>query len=589
MDITNTPSLKHRTAWIIGLGLVAVLLLLPSWKNSVLFPGGNSVIAHRDSDVWPHLWGFWWIGQSIIQGNGIPFSTSLLKYPTGGVLYFPDLFGALLSTPFQLWLSAEQAFNLVLVLKLFLLGLSVYLLCLHISGNRTASFLAGTVMISSPFFLAEIYNGISEVLNFGWPVLFLLSLLKLEEGRRSAAISAALFFFLTFLGNWYYTLVCGICAVLWLASLVLFKRRGLKRALPLALLAAVLAAGLVYPLAGILSRTLKADAGIVKRDHTEVMSLFENEHNLVDVLSFVMPGDFHSPDLKKKFGESFLHISYLGLVFFISAAAGFKIGRKRAGPFWIMVLIFFFVMTLGPFLYVNGRIITMGDTIIKLPFYYFFEYVPFFDVLGHPQRLLPFATLSLAVLASLAWKRLFSKVSFPRTAAVLLFAALMAENLWISPAPFPLDTARFPIDPYLKELGTAAGGGGAVIDLPVKYHPYWLNTRYFYHQLYHGLSITYTVNSPCTTLKTTLAANPFVSCLLNIDFNNIYRTTWSRREDVKRGAAALAGAGFTHVLVHKEFYQERKTRDRTADFLNRTLGAPVHSSDVVEVYELKTE
>ena len=571
----------RRLLPIMLFGLLAVLLLFPSWKTGY-------VIGATESDVWPHLWGYWWIGDSVINNHEIPFETGLIKHPQGGVLYFPDLFGALLSVPFQLFLSIEQAFNCVLAIKVFLLGLSSFLLCKHVTGGQAASVVAGIFMATSPFFLSEIHNGISEVLNFSWTVLFILALLKLGSGQRHASITAAVCFFITFLGNWYYALINVMCAVLWFGSLLIKDRKRSLSVLPYALIAGVLSAGLVLPLAGVLARSLKADTAIVKRDHTEVLSLFKNEHNVVDVLSFVMPGSYHSPDLKKKFGENFYHVSYIGFVLIVSAVFGWLSSRRRAGPFWLLLVIFFFIMTLGPFLYVKGRFVTMGGSPLKLPFYYVFKYVPFFSTVGHPQRFFPVLGLALMVYASFGWTHLLKKIRYPALTAIFIGTLLVLENLFLSPAPYPIDVGNLAVDPFMTKLGSNYRSE-AVIDLPVKYKPYWLNTRYFYYQMYHRRNTTYTVNSPCTTLKTTMSVNPFVKCLLSIEFNERYSTSWAAEKNVVKGVKDLVGEGFAYVFVYHDFYTDKRARQRTYDFLERSLGQPVHASDMLKVFKLAPE
>ena len=49
----------------------------------------SSIIGHPGNDTWNHVWGHWWVYESISSGT-LPYQTDLLAYPNGGTLYFID-------------------------------------------------------------------------------------------------------------------------------------------------------------------------------------------------------------------------------------------------------------------------------------------------------------------------------------------------------------------------------------------------------------------------------------------------------------------------------------------------------------------
>ena len=562
----------------VGLALLVVAVLAPSWH-------AGSVIGGLETDVWPHVWGYWWIGQSVLGGDGIPFQTALLKYPEGGSLFFPDLAGALLSIPLQLWLSLEASYDLVLGAKLFLVGLGAYLLCLQLTGSRLASWIAGACLLTAPYLLAEAHNGISENLNFGWAALFAAALVRLERGSWPAGVAAGVLFFLTFLGSWYYALGALGLGALWLVDLLLDGRRRSFAALAAMLIAVVLSTVLVFPLARLISRTLSADVAIVTRDHRSVTELFESTHNAVDPLSFVVPGDYHSPDYREDFGEDFFHVSYLGWLLLVSAGVGFGLTRSRRLLLWLVAVPLFGLFALGPFLFVAGRYVTVSGYQLQLPFALLFEHVPFFDLVGHPQRFVPFAMLGLVALGSAAWA-ILARWGWPgRVALLALGALLVAENLWISPAPYPVSHARLEVEPHLTELARTPGSG-AVVDLPARFSPRFLNTRYFYLQIAHQRPIVHTINGPFSTLHLSLEHNALVQGLLSLEFPEQVAVC-PGDDDLARGARELRTAGFDEVLVHRTFYADPVLRESTEALLGDVLGPPIHRSEQVTAFRLQ--
>ena len=103
----------------------------------------TSLSGHPGNDIWNHVWGHWWVYDSIKSGE-IPFHTDLLSYPNGGTLYFIDTIQAILMLPIQFifgvvfacffawfWYGACLLFCLVLVwcLLAFLLGFGTVFAC----------------------------------------------------------------------------------------------------------------------------------------------------------------------------------------------------------------------------------------------------------------------------------------------------------------------------------------------------------------------------------------------------------------------------------------------------------------------------
>ena len=77
-------------------------------------------------------------------------------------------------------------------------------------------------------------------------------------------------------------------------------------------------------------------------------------HNMTDVVSFSRPGKHYSPDLKALFGEDLIVIVYLGHALIWPALLGFPIEIRRRMKSWVGLGLVYFLLCLGPFLFVAG-------------------------------------------------------------------------------------------------------------------------------------------------------------------------------------------------------------------------------------------
>ena len=69
--------------------IALALALLLTWPAVLDLRG--SMLGHPGNDTWNHAWGFWWVADSLGQGQ-VPLHTDLLDHPKGGALFFIDSF-----------------------------------------------------------------------------------------------------------------------------------------------------------------------------------------------------------------------------------------------------------------------------------------------------------------------------------------------------------------------------------------------------------------------------------------------------------------------------------------------------------------
>ena len=95
------PKLKQRSTPPAAYAAIAALALcvLVTWPL-VLYPS-QLLLGHPGNDNWNHVWGYWWVAESVSEGNW-PQWTNLLSFPDGGTLYFIDTVQALMATPIHM-------------------------------------------------------------------------------------------------------------------------------------------------------------------------------------------------------------------------------------------------------------------------------------------------------------------------------------------------------------------------------------------------------------------------------------------------------------------------------------------------------
>ena len=96
--------------------IALALALLLTWPAVLDLRG--SMLGHPGNDTWNHAWGFWWVADSLSQGQ-VPLHTDLLDHPKGGALFFIDSFNAVWTWPIQVLAGVPAALNLAVIFAFF--------------------------------------------------------------------------------------------------------------------------------------------------------------------------------------------------------------------------------------------------------------------------------------------------------------------------------------------------------------------------------------------------------------------------------------------------------------------------------------
>lgn len=525
--------------WALHLGL-ALLVTAPGALTA-----GSRMVGDPRVDVWNHAWGPWWFWDSLVHGR-LPLATHLLNAPEGGRLWFIDPVGAAAG----MWLvplgGAVLAWNAVILVLVVAASVAGRQLASTFGAGERASWIGAVGVAASAHVISELHNGISEAVGVAWGVFALSALVRATATPAPLRgwVQAGLLGGLTALGTYYYALGLGLAAVVVVGEgLWRGPRRQVVRGV---LVAAVVAAAMTVPVLLVVESTLADVAhSIIQRDAADWRDRFwVLQHNAVDPLSLVVPGDFQSVDLTS-LGESFRHSSYLGFCCLIPA-----IRSPQRRLLWAAAVPL--VFSLGPFLWVGGDWVRLGGQLVALPYRLLMDLFPS-GAIAHPQRV---GFIGIAIVAAVG------AAGVAERHARWVVGALLVELLLLSPAPWPL--ARTPaldfgyaeaIQAAVRETPNAVPR--AVVDVPA--HGEGMSTsRYLVFQTVHGQPIPYGPNVRADAFR--MFGNPGLAGLV---LGNGTAFRQARVEDLRRG-----DAGF--IALHRDLGETAEMES----WLRDKLGEP---------------
>jgi hypothetical protein len=237
--------------------------------------------------------------------------------------------------------------------------------------------------------------------------------------------------------DWYHVLYLLVFTVLYLV----YRAWADRRPRPL-----VSKTGLILVVSGIvLSPLLVPMVWEALQDPGHLLSPFETTVRLsADLLAFITPNEFHPlwGEAAASLSEAFTSSTSERMVFagYIPLAlAGYALWtRRRAGAFWAVSCLTFFVISLGPYLHIAGR-----EVSVPLPYLALYRLLPFFRIARSVSRFDVMVMLSLAPLVALGLQRLLAPLSASR-ARVLAVVATALVCLEFLPAPYPMTEVYVP-------------------------------------------------------------------------------------------------------------------------------------------------
>jgi hypothetical protein len=479
-------------------------------------------------DVWVHFWNNWWVGQALARGIS-PYYADMLFHPSGASMVYHNfgwlnIAGALALKPL---VGPVVAYNVVFLLNIALCGYAMYDLARYLLKRRCGAFIAGLVHAFWPYRFIHIDH--PNLICTQWSVWFLLYLIRtVREGRRRDVLLAALFLTLTaFARLQLFVLTLFPAAIYLLYSLFAERECWNRQAIGrLALIGVLTMIVLAYPLFPLVREQFIGD-------YPDDVFIDEQIENQTDLLAYILPNTNHP--LRKRYLPDILptHVAFVGYTALALAVYG-AVRAGRRGRLWLLIAAFSFIMALGPYLRLGGKVYAR----IPLPYQLLGWSFPV-RILRNPHRFNILLAVPVAVLAGHGLSALSKPVWRARLMPLLAAGLVLFEYLRT-----PLPTAKLSYSPFYDQLA-ATPERFALYDLPMGFSG--PAKFYMYLQTIHGKPIVEgKMARPARTINAFIDAEPFTRHLR--EKNNIDMELTA----VSRHLAYLADADVRYLVMHRD-------------------------------------
>lgn len=436
------------------IGLFLLLTIIISWPILIRV---DEVLVGSDRDTNINPWADWWTGKVWQDPDITLYETDYIFYPQGANLVYHSFshLNSLVSLALQPVLGVMPAYNVTILLNVFLAGVAMCHLARYLTSSTVAGVIAGVIFAFNSY---EIYQTSHPVLVTIWPLPWatLAFWRATQEGKVKWAVVAAVFVFLAAAAS---TLIL-ILATIWFAILVASftlnrtgPRPSFKILFTFGLTTAILVLPLLWPLI--------QDA------------ISENNASFL-----VNPAEPLVADIFAPFMPRWLYLFhqniYLGIVpfYLLLLAVG---SRKQEIRLWLFLLGLAYLFSIAP----RPQILTQ-DIDITLPWAY-----PINLVLREPHRWNVLLTLGLAMLGAYGWlvmKAQLTSLKKQRIAAAIVILAIFGEY---AAAPFPYTEPH--VSPFYSDILAQEPADVVIAILPFGRHQ---DKFYMYYQTIHGHKMT---------------------------------------------------------------------------------------------------
>lgn len=439
--------------------LLHLVIGLVSTHRTWLAPT-ERVIGMSNSDVYPHLWGYWrWqrqrqVGLLETWNNAEPY----LNAPYTGDLYHVDWLNAAIVNCFQtLQVPFLLSINCMLAFQWILFGIGVIALAKHFK-LRSWGIIFCILSVDTSLFVQRfvLQSGVFERMNLGTLCLYLLCLLKIPQSTKHHlwqwTLGGIVAFALTTLGSWHYAMFL-LLASIFITTWWLFQKTNRIIIQRLALLA--LGCGIVaVPISRRARMSLSSDTIIEHKAHT-----VWDWHSPIEMLNDVQWIHFFWPHIKYTQGYDVLEESiFIGPLIPTLLLVALWIRRQHTiflqATEWLLLLLFclFGILTLGPHIYVTDSL-----SIASPLFYGLAGIIPYFLTLEVPWEYSIMAILFASLLIG-SMHQMFSKPWIPS-------GLLLLQQSWA--LPDFIDTT-IPTNPTADVLAVLALDDGNLLDYPFR-------------------------------------------------------------------------------------------------------------------------
>lgn len=564
--------------------LVSLIVTYPLINNNL----GQRILGGEDANY--ALWWDWWYGQAVTVEHQNPFSwNNYLFYPDGfrlGSSHEGSLYHVVGSLGQLIYKNQLLVYNLHCLFALSFSAWAVFLLLDFMTKQTALSWLGGLVVGFSPYQLAHLTKGHTNLFSFGFVPLFTLSFFRLlQRPSKTNLTLVATFFFLVGLSSWVYLYFVFVCLGLFLFLKYLSTFRGKfssflrwlyqARVVHLLAISFLIFLPFIWPMV----------RGAVSRETVVYRGDF-GAYGSADLTSYFLPppssnlGKFLSTD--RIYDHYFIYneaeaTTFLGWLELATLIFVFlRLFSYLRGKIWLYLLGGSFILSLGPLLRIAGEVF------LPLP-YIFLAMFPFASMSRVPARFSIFVIFFLAIFLVVNLSEWFSKLSL--RSRMLLFGVslliVLGERLFL---PFPL--FKEPISAFYSKLREDKESY-AVVNFPLS-EVNW-NALANFAQTIHRKKV---VGGYISVHSVTPKVTKFLDSNFALSHSRCAGFDWQIAKDTRENQPVrelfrvLAANDVRHLILHK-YLLEREECSLYREFLDGYLGSePIYYEDnLLKVYQ----
>jgi hypothetical protein len=539
-----------------GFLLITVVVTYPLILNVSTHIPFHKELPPAIAEHWMWTWSFWFIRELVVGERTWSLFTDVFFYPRGVDLTYPLLFGlglpVAVAIPVVRLLGVVPTFNLFIFVVFVVTAYATFILVRDLTNDRRASFISGFIFAFSPFQMVRTLGHFGIMTSAMWIPLYVLFFMRaIRHGNLLSLILAPLVLALACISNPYYAIFLGIFTIMYCGYYLItgkihhIENILVKRLLPMGCLVVVFLIPVIW---------ITLTYG--REDFYVYAPLSNAEFYSADLLAFFLPSPYHpiwgylvSPLYYTHFtGNVTEQTVYLGyMVLILSVIAIVKVDKEQT-RFWVISAVAFFILSLGPFLHINGRdALELGGMSVSLPLPNLpMHFVPLLKAMRVPSRFAIMLMLALAVLAGYGVAHLLKRFE-GKPAAGLGFLLLIITIIGVefSIGPLPLIDARIP--QVYEGIAKDQSQGGTLLDVPL----YWSVGIYQHYQTIHHKRLLY---GQVPRLSPPLVLNygdsiPFIKLFKNPELIKDYNEIPVDKSDILR---FIEFFDLSFIVIHKD-------------------------------------
>lgn len=199
--------LKRHSEILIFLFFLMLTLVV---TYPIIFRMSDSIYGYP-GDSSGTIWGFWWQKYAVlhkIPANFVPIIASPFGVDRSYLPPVPAI--SLPALGLSLIRNEIFAYNFIMLLSFFVSAMTMYYLVYHLTKNKLAGMLSGTIFAFSPYHFMHSYGHLC-LANIQWLPLYTLFLIRLDEEKSLVnLLLCTLAFLLVVFTDYYYALLMAV-------------------------------------------------------------------------------------------------------------------------------------------------------------------------------------------------------------------------------------------------------------------------------------------------------------------------------------------------------------------------------------------